>query len=59
MSPSQRCRLIDAMENILPLPADCDECDPHGGCPAPNACRRDLAADVLAVIEREGGTLDR
>lgn len=53
MSPTLRLRIIDALDGILPLPSDCASCDPNGGCDNPTLCRRDLAEQVLDVIERE------
>ena len=56
MTPNLRFNLIERLSEILPLPHDgCPYCDPNGGCANPAQCVRDLASDVLAVVEREIG----
>jgi hypothetical protein len=54
VTSTQRRRVIDALDAVLPLPsADCTECDPNGGCPNPTDCRAELAENILDLIERE------
>ena len=54
MTRPQHDRLIEALIRILPLPQDCPDCDPGGGCPDPRSCREILADDVILVCEKEG-----
>ncbi len=54
-NPVMRTRVVEALAEVLPLPADCPHCDPAGGCPDPGGCVRGLAEQVLDLIEREAG----
>lgn len=50
----QRALLVDLLAAVLPTPRDdCPFCDPSGGCATPTECRRQLAEQALALIERE------
>lgn len=53
MTSPARSRVLDAMAEVAPLPQDCDDCDPNGGCANPHACRLEVCERLLAVIERE------
>lgn len=49
MSPNTRYRLIEEIMGLLPL--TCPGCQP--GCPDASQCRRDIAEDIVDVVERE------
>jgi hypothetical protein len=53
MTPYQRARCITELVKVLPLPAECAQCDPNGGCANDVACRTEIAETVMDVIELE------
>ena len=53
MTPYRPARCVAELVKVLPLPADCDRCDPNGGCGEPMQCLTDLAQTIMDVIELE------
>lgn len=55
LSPPTRFRVLEAMAEECPLPQDCPDCDPAGGCANPHRCRLDICERMLDVVEWETG----
>lgn len=56
MTPGKRAIVIEDMVAVMPE-HHCDACHPVGGCDDPTHCKRELAGELLQIIERHTGSL--